>query len=542
MVFTLHRYIFKELFRVFISTTFALTVLLSFAMLITPIQQNGISPAQAVTLLGYFAPITLTFVLPMAALFSTALIYGRLASDNELDACRASGISITTTLYPSVCLAFIVAIATLVLSFHIVPAFAHQAEKTIRDNAKQILFRNIQRKGYFKLPDGGYRVYADKAIPSENTLEGVVIVRLEENKITRLMTARAAKIEINKDKETNLNRVRITAEEFYMLDDTSQAYLSKVPVEEVLQSALSDEIIFQTIDDIKKIRADMIHFRPIQKIAMEAHAQFAIELLAQQISKTIAKSNEDDKYYTLENEDRKIMFTAAGCSVEGQTRIKLAPPISLIEIDAIKGSLLLRWVTNSNAKIELNEDNDPSSGLTVSLKNAAWETATGRKSLAPAPNRDYRYMRLPNDVDEKMDTNHIIKEIIDIGTVNSPLTAGPTDILLSKQKSLARKMWVTGREIDAEIHSRLVLGTGCIALVFISSALGIMLRGSHMLSAFGVSAIPAGVLIVFTMSGKHLATTASSDLPDNSGVMIMWIGFAILAVFAAWIYRKLTRT
>lgn len=541
MVFTLHRYIFKELFRVFISATFAMTVVLSFAMLITPVQQNGINPSQAITLLGYFAPITLTFVLPMAALFSTALIYGRFASDNELDACRASGISITTTLYPAVCLAFIVAIATLVLNFHIVPAFAHQAEKTVRDNAKQILFRNIQRKGYFKIPQGGYRVYADRVVPSEDLLEGVVIVRVKDDRITRLMTASAAKIEIHKDKELDQNRVRITATEFYMLDENSQAYLNKLPFQEVLPSVLSDEIIFQTIDDIKKIRADMIHFPPIRKIAMEAHSQYTVELLAQQISKTISRTNEDDKYYTLENEDKKIMFTAAGCVPNGPKQIKLLPPIQLIELDAIKGNLLLRWGTNSSAKITF-EESDPAPNITVSLTNAAWETATGRKSLTPAPNRDYRFMRLSKDVTDKLDSQHIISEIIDIGTDDSPLKVAPTDILLSKRKSLARKMWVTGREIDAEIHSRLVFGIGCIALVFISSALGIMLKGAHMLSAFGASAIPASILIVFTISGKHLATTASSDLPDNSGVMIMWIGFVILTVYAACIYRKLTRT
>lgn len=539
MVFTLHRYIFKELFRVFASTSVAMTVVLSFAMLLRPVQENGISPHQAVTLLGYFVPITLTFVLPMAALFATALIYGRLASDNELDACRASGISITTTLYPAICLAFLIAIATLILNFHVVPAFVHRAERMVRDNAKQILFRNIQRKGYYRLPEGGYRIYADKAVPSKDLLEGVVVIRLEENQITRLMTAKAAKVVVNKEK--NKNRVRITAEEFYILDETSQAYLSRLPIEEVLPPGLSEQIMFQKIDQIKKIQADMINYPPIRKIAEGARAQLVVEMLADKIGRTISRINEDEKYFTLENEDRKIMFTASGCVVDDNRQIKLLPPIHLIEIDAIKGNLLLRWATNTSARIKLDEL-DPYSGFTFAMQNAAWETATGRKSLAPAPNRVYRFMRLPSDISQKIESVGVIQQILDVGTERSLLDVPASPFLLAWQRELARKMWVTEQEIDAEIHSRLVFGIGCIALVFISSALGIMYKGSHMLSAFGASAIPAGALIVFTMSGKHLSTTASKDLPEDAGVMVMWIGFAILTIFAIWIYRRLTRT
>ena len=539
MVFTLHRYIFKELIRIFASTAVAMTIVLSFAMLLRPVQENGISPSQAITLLGYFVPITLTFVLPMAALFATALIYGRFASDNELDACRASGISITTTLYPAICLAFLVAIATLILNFHVVPAFVHRAERMVRDNAKQILFRNIQRKGYYRLPQGGYRIYADKVIPSQDILEGVAIIRLEDNEITRLMSAKAAKVLI--DKQNKQNRVRIIAEEFYVLDEASQAYVSKLPIEEFVESGLSEEIMFQKIDQIKKIQADMVNYPPIRKIAEEARARLVVDMLAEDINATISKTSEDERYYTLENEERKIMFTASGCVVDDVRQIKLLPPVNLIELDAIKGSLLLKWATNSSAKIKL-DGIDLDKGLTVAMQNAAWESATGLRNLAPAPNRVYRQMRIPGDIADKTNSAGIIEQVLAVGTDRSFLTKPASDYLCNIQAELARKMWVTSKEIDAEIHSRLVFGIGCIALVFISSALGIMYKGSHMLSAFGASAVPAGALIVFTMSGKQLATTSSSDLPENAGVMVMWAGFVVVTIFAVWIYRKLTRT
>jgi lipopolysaccharide export system permease protein len=152
MVFTLHRYLFRELFRVFALAAIALTLILSLGSILRPVQEYGVGPGQVIHLMGYFLPITLTFVLPMAALFAGALVYGRFAGDNELDACRASGISLLTMVYPGLALAVIVAVANLLLSFHVMPAFVHLAENSLKNNAKQILFRNIQRNRYYELP------------------------------------------------------------------------------------------------------------------------------------------------------------------------------------------------------------------------------------------------------------------------------------------------------------------------------------------------------------------------------------------------------
>src|SRR5512136_2983556 len=111
MVFTLQRYIFRELFRIFVMATVGLTLILSLGMILQPVQKYGVGPRQVVHLLVYLLPVTLTFVLPMAALFASALTYGRFASDNELNACRASGIGLWTLVYPGLALALLVATA-----------------------------------------------------------------------------------------------------------------------------------------------------------------------------------------------------------------------------------------------------------------------------------------------------------------------------------------------------------------------------------------------------------------------------------------------
>ena len=126
--------------------------------------------------------------------------------------------------------------------------------------------------------------------------------------------------------------------------------------------------------------------------------------------------------------------------------------------------------------------------------------------------------------------------------VSSRLKAGQTGHLKAMIKEVKRKAWVTTKEIRSEIHSRLVFGLGCITLIAISIALGIIFRGGHLLSAFGASSIPAGALIVCIMAGKDLTKTNNPSMPETIGVIVMWIGLAALSVAAVMIYRKLTRT
>jgi len=94
-------------------------------------------------------------------------------------------------------------------------------------------------------------------------------------------------------------------------------------------------------------------------------------------------------------------------------------------------------------------------------------------------------------------------------------------------------------EIKAEIHSRLVFGTGCIPMILIGIGLGIIKRGGHLLSAFGASCVPAAVLIVCIMSGKQLTENLTAQ--TVSGIALMWTGLAFLALLAMAIYGWLLR-
>nr|MBC8378341.1 LptF/LptG family permease [Planctomycetota bacterium] len=265
MIFTLHRYIFRELFRAFALTTVALTLMLSVGLLVPIIQDYGVSPGQIIHLLGYFLPVTLTFVLPISALFASSLIYGRFAADRELDACRASGVSMWTLIYPGLTLAILVAVANLVLSFYIAPAFVHRSEKSVKANAEQILFRNIQKKGYYAIPKSQYQIYADQAIPQKNLLEGVVVVGASKGLSSRLFTTERAKVQI--DTHSTYNEATITLQNAWRFNEDSFVYLGNTTFTEQFPPLLSDDIKFQKIEQLKQIQADKMNYYPVRELA-----------------------------------------------------------------------------------------------------------------------------------------------------------------------------------------------------------------------------------------------------------------------------------
>ena len=107
------------------------------------------------------------------------------------------------------------------------------------------------------------------------------------------------------------------------------------------------------------------------------------------------------------------------------------------------------------------------------------------------------------------------------------------------QNELDEKIRTTLAQIEAETHSRLVFGIGCVSMIMIGIGLGIILKGGHLLSAFGASCVPAAMLIVCIMAGKNIAKNLGSQA--ISGALLMWVGLVFLPLFALVIYHKLLK-
>lgn len=536
MIFILHRYIFREIFRVFVLATIALTLMMSLGSILRPVQEYGAGPQQVIHLMIYFLPVTLTFVLPMAALFAASLVYGRFASDNELDACRASGISLMTLVYPGFALAIIVATANLILSFYVMPAFVHRAEKSLKADAKQILFRNIQRKGYYRLPpDNRYRIYADLAMPQNNMLLGVVVTELKNQGIERIITAESAKVQFNP--HDRFNEVQIIARNTYQTGSQTEGgfYAEWMSLTSEFGSLMGDDIKFKKVDEMKKIRLDLIRFYPIEKLARETYAQFTAELLAEDIAE---KTTDPNSPYKLYSDKKRVEFTAAQCKPQDDKKIELTKEVRAVEYDT-GGEKPLITLQASRAMLHLEGD-ELAPTLTLELYNPIWNRPDGSQGMAQR--YVVRGLILPKTVKEKFKTTDILQIITPTATA-ATLTNAPTDELIMLQNKLHRKILKTLAEIKAEMHSRLVFGVGCIPLIMIGIGLGIIKKGGHLLSAFGVSSLPAVVLVVCMLMGTNITKNLGvAQQVSSIGTLLMWSGPILLFLLAFIIYHRLLRS
>jgi lipopolysaccharide export LptBFGC system permease protein LptF len=479
--------------------------------------------------MGYFLPITLTFVLPMAALFAGALVYGRFTSDNELDACRASGISLLTMVYPGLALAIIVAVANLLLSFHVMPAFVHSAEKSLKDNAKQILFRNIQRNRYYTLPYSRYLIYADQADLQYDTLSGVIAVELTDTGIGRITSAEGAKV--NFKSRDRFNEVLISAYQAHQMGDVDEGGAEWLTLTTEFGSLLGDDIKFKKIDEMKRIQADLMQFNPIYKLAHDTYAQLITELLARDIKTRTAGST--NNFYHLLGEPNSVRFTAGQCSVRNEEEVKLTDDVVITEYDT-NSKRPLRTLRCERASLHI-EGNKLAPTLTMDIynaKEAGSGTITGRDII--------RGLLPPQAVEAiahqfRTENGSLLPE-----KLVAPLSGiEQSTELANLRNTLRRKIKKTIVQIKAEINSRLVFGIGCVPMILIGIGLGIIKKGGHLLSAFGASCVPAAVLIVCLMSGKQITENLGSQ--NVSGVSLMWGGLAFLTLLAVVIYGWLLK-
>lgn len=535
MIFTLHRYIFREAFKVFALAAIALTVIMSLGMILRPVQEYGVGPRQVFHLIGYFLPITLTFVLPMAALFAASLVYGRFASDNELDACKASGIGLPTLVYPGLALAIMVAIANLILSFYVTPAFVQRAEKALKADAQKIIFRNIQRRGYYKSPDGRWKIYADLVDAKNETLSGVVLTEAEGPKIDRLVTCDDAVVHFNPQKR--FNEVQITADNTYIVDYANEDtfFNERSSFTKEFPSLLGDDIEFKKIDKIKQIRADYMLFNPVAKLAYETYAQFTSELLAEDIERRI--QNEEDRFYMLHSGEKIIRFTADNCRVSKERQIELKGNVTAEEYESLTGQAPVRILQCPRALLNVRGEENLLT-LTFAFYNAQWRAKNGSEGIASRP-IVIRGLIVPASITKITDKNDSILEAVGASYIKKSLQKEPGPQLQQQVDKLQRKIRKTAAKIEAEIHSRLSFGIGCVPLIMIGIGLGIIKKGGHLLSAFGASSIPAAILIVCIMSGKNIIENLGSQ--PQTGTALIWVGPVLLVLLAAVIYHRLLR-
>ena len=549
MVFTIHRYVFRDLFKAFALGTLILSTVLGLGIMLKPLQQFSVDPANVPTLIFCTLPVTLTMVIPISALLAATLVYGRLASDNEITACRSSGIGLHSLIYPALTMALLVSMATLLLSFHVIPTFTRKFEEIIKTDVKTIIFRNIQKKGNLGNLFGNVRIHADSAFADQQQLVGVSVLGLDGKKIDWMVTAR--QVDVFFDTREQDSRVSLIFSDAVRIDNkNNMTNVGRLRIGLPIPSLWRDNIKFKKHSELKAIRQDMTLFNPIAEQLRDFQQQFVVERFFQWCNNSL----ESDKQLKLPLADGSgwIVLRGQSCALDIPTKPadQRSPsenraaiitgidsgPIRL-EFHRKNKNAAAKLYTAQQAKVGVNiVGSEPTAQ--INLEEVQWRYAGDDQALSPSlAYCPVSGIAVPPEITAAAEAVGVdqITAAQDwqwAGQINSPTVA-----LLKLWKRLAQECDELTTEIEVELHSRLAFGISCVVLVLLGSVLGIIFRSSHLLTAFGISFIPAALCLITIFTGKHIAEQSSGE--PEIGIMFLWSGIAAVTVANVLIYRKL---
>ena len=193
---TLYRYLIMEVLAPFLGGVFFfLFVLLMFQVIRLSdfFVVHKVSLFMVLRLMSFLTLSFLPVVIPIAFLLAVLVGFGRLSTDNEVMAMRASGVSIFRMLHPVLLLGLGMSFLSLVLNLYLVPwgsrMFRYEIFRISNTKAITTIHEGTFTENFFD-----FVIYADETDPKDNTLRRVFIYDEKDNERAFNIIAESGKI------------------------------------------------------------------------------------------------------------------------------------------------------------------------------------------------------------------------------------------------------------------------------------------------------------------------------------------------------------
>ncbi|MCX5798692.1 MAG: LptF/LptG family permease [Proteobacteria bacterium] len=211
----LHRkfylYLLKELIQIFLLSLGILTfvfVLSRIGKIADLVINKGVEIKDILLLLVYSSPPYLTFTLPMAFLLSSIVVLGRLSTENEILALKASGVNLKCLFIPIVAIGVIITLIGLLNTNMLLPKSSELFRATLINIVKKGITVE-DKEGVFNDSIPGIVIYIDKVDTKNKFLSGIIISDDRDKELKQ--TISASKGIINLDS--------VTSDLYFVLED-----------------------------------------------------------------------------------------------------------------------------------------------------------------------------------------------------------------------------------------------------------------------------------------------------------------------------------
>ena len=526
---TLQRYILRELTKTFLLAAVGLMALLGLGGgVMNMIKLGGVTPGQLLRLMALVLPLSAALTLPIAALFSATATYGRISSDNEFVACRASGINLHILFLPTIALSLFAAGASFGLTNFVIPRMVQNLNEFVGSDFSAMIEQQVSRpRGLTLGGKNAYRVYADRCLsvpdePNRVTLERVAWVEVEQRDWIRYGTFRRLHLLFHPTETPP--RISAVAEGVSWYDSKVGQFF-----ENERQSIASSRMSSFVPSKIKFLNLnELFHYldHPTEwHEVRERMASLRIDSGRLEALREVWDDLAADKTATISDADSSMTIRSeeAPQAIKGDSF-----ELGRVTIDE-RGTEGRRSITAERARIAITSGDDLAQcGIRIEIFNARVggdprAFVRGKIVLGPVAIDSAMIARLTARTDAELLIGHA-------GVVSQSLEKQRENILAETGETL--------RRVIGAINERLASSISVFVLVILAAALGIVFRGSQVTAAFGISFVPALFVIVAIVMGRQMAQNESTHA---LGLVVIWGGIVLVTLLDGWVLLRVLR-
>jgi len=561
----LWRSVLGELWRLLLLSVGVLVVVLAFAGTVKPLADGKLQPTDIIKFVGYLVPPMLAYALPFAGCFAATLTYHRLASDNEVNAAAASGVSHRNVLTPAIITGLVLALGLGVLNDRIIPVFLRSAYELLAQDIARLLMRSIEAGDSIEV--GPRQIYADKAVrlkpdPASGASDQLVLfkaalIELEPGgRVAKEGTAQKATVWVVPGASTGGSENAPVARVYMRLENVVAAEIGKFLASQqeaytlepwTVPNAFKDDPKYMTGVQMRELgpHPERINWIDAQRrqIAMELGRTALVSRLSEQLAagKALRFTDLDGRSVELRAASLgastyvgqalawpitaasggEIIVTRTGGGVGGGGSVRLSAKQALLVSDP--DAELAEGVSRFAINLQQVRASGGTTGGSTNGPTGETDMAGGSvrerfdlKSLSSAESSQTKWL--------EMSTPTLLAEMKSKG-MTSPLG----DDLEKKLRDLK---W----EVLSKQHERLAMAASCAVMVLTGAITALRLSRQMPLTVYLWSFFPA-LVSVMTIAGGQQTTHRYGPW----GLVLLWGGVGLLALYtfvAFWSVRK----
>jgi lipopolysaccharide export system permease protein len=553
----LYLYVGKELLRLFLLTAFVLVWIIAFAAAVKPISEGQLSVTDTVRYLSLAVVPMVPFAAPFAAGFAATLSYHRLASDNELLACTASGVSPRSILAPVLVLGGVLTIGLMLVSHQLVPGVMRQMERMLQADVGTMLVTAINRGDGVRFE--GLSIYADKAIsygPSEESgafdeieLLGMAISdTAKEGQAPKVSTARRALAQLFEQAEGTIVAVTLYDAAGMLEEDRGEeerrglVWLEWAQESWLIPSRLKHDPKFETWQGLGELYRDPDRFPEIYELGLE----MAQALGRWEITRELRFELRRDQKAVLVSADG-VTFHILGSDIAWTDRGPVIQPLPPTEPEGAGLVRVQRY--EADGRVMQYE------AASAVLKPGHYEVARERGTFV---NLEMEGVVVVRDLSQTDDRNEL--EGYDWQKLHLPRERDPSEEFLSRTSeellveaadpkydgdqyirphaaALEDEIAHLRREIISKHHERAALSLSCLVMLFTGAVMAIRLRTAIPLVVYMWSFLPALGTVILISSGQQVMESQSVF----GGAWLLWSGIAALGLMGLTVFSQVRK-